>query len=98
MKTLAVSWADALRTGKEPLISDLSDIVFGLSSLAVRLENLGDDKDKDSLDINAKKGKFLTLLLLTQSLLQNGLASLDELDATRLELVSRIYKVPFLGC
>ena len=35
MKTLAVAWADALRTGKEPPISDPANIVFGLSAYIV---------------------------------------------------------------
>ena len=62
MNTLAVSWADALRTGKEPLISDLSELVFGLSYLAVRLAKLGEYKDKYGLDIDTKKAKCLTFL------------------------------------
>ena len=62
MKTLAVAWADALQTGKEPLILDLSELVFGLSASEVRLDKLGNDKDKDGLDIDTKKAKCLTLL------------------------------------
>ena len=96
MKTLAVVWADALQTGKEPLILDLSELVFGLSASEVRLDKLGNDKDKDGLDIDTKKAKCLTLL--TQSLLQNGLESLEELEATPSKLVSGVYKIPFLGC
>ena len=46
VKTLDVSWADALQTGKEPSISDLAKLVFGLSVSAVRLENLGDNRDE----------------------------------------------------
>ena len=55
MKTLAVSWANSFWTGKEPQISDLAKLIFGLSASAVRLEKLGDDKDKYDLDINTKR-------------------------------------------
>ena len=75
MKTLAVAWDDALWTGKEPLISDLSKLVFCISALEVRLDKLGDDKDKDGLDIYTKKANFL--IFLTKSLLRNGLESLE---------------------
>ena len=96
MKTQASAWANALWNGKEPLISDLADLVFDLSSLAYRLENLGDDKDEDGLNIDTKKETCLTLLTL--SLLQNGLNYLEDIEATPLELVSGIHKVPFCGC
>ena len=36
--------------------------------------------------------------LLTSSLLNNGLALLSDLEATPLELVYGIHKVPFCGC
>ena len=75
---------------------DLSELVFGLSDLAVRLDKLGDDKDKYGLDLDMKRAKCLTLL--TQSLLQNGLKYLEELEATTLDLVSGIHKVTFCGC
>ena len=96
MKTQAVAWADALRTWREPPISDIAKIIFGLSALAVRLDKLGDDKDKYDLNLNTKRKTCLTLL--TQSLLQNGFKLLEELEATPLELVSGINKVPFHGC
>ena len=96
MKTQASAWANALWNGKEPLISDLSDLVFDLSSLAYRLENLGDDKDEDGLNIDTKKETCLTLLTL--SILQNGLKSLENLEANPLVLVSGIHKVLFCGC
>ena len=95
VRTQAAAWDDSLWTGKEPLISDLAEIMFGLYSSAVRLEKLGEDKDKDGINIDTKISKCLTLL--TQSLLQNGLELLEELEATPLELVSGIHKVPFLG-
>ena len=41
-------------------------------------------------------GVFISLLTL--SLLTNGLASLSDLEATPLELVSGIHKIPFCGC
>ena len=75
---------------------DLSELVFGLSALAVRLDKLGDNKDKYGPDIDTKRSKCLTLL--TQYLLQNGLELLEELEANPLELVSGIHKVPFLSC
>ena len=40
-------------------------------------------------------GVFISLL--TSSLLANGLASLSDIEATPLELVSGIHKVPFCG-
>ena len=40
-------------------------------------------------------GIFISLL--TSSLLNNGLASLSDLEATPLELVYGIHKVPFCG-
>ena len=60
------------------------------------LDKLGDDKDKYGLDIDTKREKFLTLLTL--SLLQNVLESLEYIEATILDLVSSIHKVPFCGC
>ena len=95
MKTQAATWDYALQTGKEPLVLDLAELVFGLSDLAVRLDKLGDDKDKYGLDLDMKRAKCLTLL--TQSLLQNGLKYLEELEATTLDLVSGIHKVTFCG-
>ena len=95
MKTQAATWDYALQTGKEPLVLDLAELVFGLSDLAVRLDKLGDDKDKYGLDLDMKKAKCLTLL--TQYLLQNGLKYLEELEATTLDLVSGIHKVTFCG-
>ena len=75
MKTLTVAWDESLWTGKEPLILDPPKLVFCISALEVRLDKLGDDKDKYGLDSNTKKANCLTLL--TKSLLQNGLESLD---------------------
>ena len=77
MKTQAGSWSDSLWAGKEPLISDLAELVFVLSDSTVRLDKLGDNKYKYGLDLNTKRAKCLTLL--TQSLLQNGLEFLEEL-------------------
>ena len=56
---------------------DLAKLVFGLSASAVRLENMGNNRDEKQLDIDTKKERCLTLL--TRSLLQNGLESLEEL-------------------
>ena len=96
MKTLTVAWDESLWTGKEHLILDPSKLVFCISALEVRLDKLGDDKDKYDLNLNTKRKTCLTLL--TQSLLQNGFKLLEELEATPLELVSGINKVPFHGC
>ena len=74
---------------------DLAKLVFGLSASAVRLENMGNNRDEKQLDIDTKKERCLTLL--TRSLLQNGLESLEEIEATTSGLVSGIYKVTFLG-
>ena len=82
MKTLAVAWADDLWTGKKRLIYDLSEIIFGVVALAVRLEKLGDDKDKDGLNIDTKKANCL--IFLTQYLLQNILEFMEELEGTPL--------------
>ena len=71
VNTQASTWANALWTGKQPLITDLSELVFGLSASEVRLDKLGDDKDKYGIDLNTKRENCLTLL--TQSILQNGL-------------------------
>ena len=51
MNTQASTWADDLWTEKENLITDLTKLVFGLSALAVRLNKLGDDKDKYGLNL-----------------------------------------------
>ena len=67
MKTQAASWANALWTWKDPLVSDLTDLIFGLSASPVRLDKLGDDKDKYVINIDTKRANCLTLL--TQSLL-----------------------------
>ena len=82
LKTQASAWSDALWTGKEPLISDLAEIFSGLSSSAIRLEKLGDDKDKDGLNIDTKKENCL--IFLTQYLLQNILEFMEELEETPL--------------
>ena len=95
MKTQDITWVDALRTGKEPLITDLADLFLCLSALGFRLDKLGADKDKYDLDHDTNRANCLTLL--TQFLLQNGIESLEELEATSLEFVSGILKVPFLG-
>ena len=52
--------------------------------------------DKEDVDINTKRATCLTLLPL--SLISNGLKLLEDLEATPLELVSDIIKVPFCGC
>ena len=75
--TLAVAWDDALQTRKESSILDTSKLVFELSASAVRLDTLGDDRYEKKLDIDTKKETCLTLL--TKSLLQNSLESLEEI-------------------
>ena len=55
VRTQASVWDDALWTGKEPLVSDLSKIIFGLSSSVDRLTKLGNDKDKDDVYIDTKR-------------------------------------------
>ena len=52
VKTHASAWDNALWTGKEPLISDLSQLVFELYYLADRLDELGEDKDQDGLNLD----------------------------------------------
>ena len=46
---------------------------------------MGNDKDKEGLDLNTKIETCLTLL--TSSLLQNGLESLEDQEANPLDLV-----------
>ena len=41
VKAQGIDWADALRTGKEPVACDLATIIFDLSSCKARLEELG---------------------------------------------------------
>ena len=93
MKTQSGSWSDALRNGKEPLFSDLAELVFCLSSSAVRLEKLSNYKDRYGIDINTKRAKFITLL--THSILHNSLKSLEELESDPLGLVYVVHKVHF---
>ena len=50
----------------------------------------------DGKTLGEKKDIFISLLTL--SLLTNGFALLEDLEATPLELVSGIHKVPFNGC
>ena len=47
---------------------------------------------------NLDEKKHFFLSLLTSSLLTNGIATLDELEATPLVLVYGIHKVTFNGC
>ena len=83
-------------TGVDTSISDLDIIVFGLSSDQDRLEKLGDGQDGKRNNLREKKDVCPSLLTL--SLLANGLVLLPNLEATPLELVSGIHKVPFCGC
>ena len=96
MRNQASALADALQTGKEPMVSDLAKITFGLTSLADRLAKSGNDKDKEDFDIDTEIETCLTLLI--PSLLQNDLDYLEDLEATPLDLVSGINKVHFCGC
>ena len=95
-KNLDVAWTDDIWTGKEPPISDLAKLIFGLYALAVRLNKLGDDTYEEDLYLYTKITMCLTLL--SQYLLQKGLESLEELEETPLDLVPGIHKVPFHGC
>ena len=56
------------------------------------LAKLDNDNDKEDVNLDTKISTCFTLL--TSSLLHNGLESLEDLEATSLELVSDIYKVP----
>ena len=94
-KSQAADWANALQTGKEPSISYLSELNFGLSALEVVLNKLGDGLYEEKLNLNMKKETCLKLL--TDSLLQNGIGSLEDLEATHVELVSDIYKATSHG-
>ena len=77
MNTQASAWSDALRTGKEPMVLDLAELVFYISSLVDMLDKLGIDKDKEGINFDTKTPTCLTLL--TFSLLNNGLYSLEDL-------------------
>ena len=70
----ASAWDDALWTGKEPLVSDLAKLVFGLSFSEDKLDKLGNYKYKEGLDINTKIATYLTPK--TSFFLHNGLKSL----------------------
>ena len=82
MRTQASTWDNSLQTGKDPLVLDLSKLVFGLSYLADRLAKLVNDKDKEDVNINTNRATCFTLLTL--SLLQNVLKSLEDIEATPL--------------
>ena len=60
------------------------------------MEKLGDGQDGKMNNLGENKDVFLSLLTLY--LLANGLVLLSDLEATPLELVSVIHKVPFCGC
>ena len=77
VKAQALSWANALWTGKEPFVSDLYRFVFGLSYSGDRLEKLGSGLDEKGENTEAKKDACLTLL--TSSLLSNDLELLEGL-------------------
>ena len=57
------------------------------------MEKLGDGQDGKEKNLGEKMDVCLSLL--TSSLLANSLASLSDLEATPLELVSSIHKVYF---
>ena len=79
----------------EPVISYIATIIFDLSTDQDRLDNVGDGLHGGK---NLGEEKDICLTLLTLSLLSNGLASLEDLEATPLELVSGIHKVIICGC
>ena len=60
------------------------------------MAKLGSDLDEKDVNLDTKKEKCL--YLLTSSLLSNGPELLEDIEATPLELVSGIHKVPFCGC
>ena len=95
-KYLTTAWSDPLQTGKDPSTLDITKLIFGLPASAVRLNKLGDNKDDKKLDIDTRKSTHITLL--TKSLLQNCLNSLEELEVTPLKLVSGIHKATAYGC
>ena len=66
---------------------------FYISPDQDKLEKLGGCQDGKGKNLG---GCFISLL--TSSLLPNGLVSLSDVEATPLELVSGIHKVPFFGC
>ena len=96
VKDQAKAWAEALQTGTEPAILDLARIVFGLSSDLDRLEKLGIGHDSKGKSLGEKKDACI--FLLASSLVADGLASLSDLEANPLELVSGIHKVHFCCC
>ena len=95
MKAQAIDWANALHNGQEPVVCDLSTIIFELSSCKSRLEDLGSDKHDGKIFFQKKQ---IRLSLLTLYLLTNGIATLNDLEANPLVLVFGIFKVPFNGC
>ena len=60
------------------------------------MAKLGSDLDEKDVNLDTKKAKCI--YLLASYLLSNGLESLEDLEATPLELVYGIHKVPFCGC
>ena len=88
------AWAKSLQTGVDPAILDLATIVFDLSPDQDRLEKLGGFLHGGK---NLGEKNYICLTLLTLSLISNGLASFEDLEATPLDLVSVIHKVPFCG-
>ena len=74
VKNQASAWDDEFWTGKEPLVSDLAKLVFGLSFSEDKLDKLGNYKYKEGLDIDTKRATYLTLE--TSFSLHNGLKSM----------------------
>ena len=95
VKSQDCDWDDALQTGVESAISDLAKIVFGLSYDLDRLDNLCDGQDKKGNSLG--ENKDVCLSLLTFSILANRLLSLSYIEATPLDLVSFIHKIPLCG-
>ena len=56
---------------------DIAKLVFNIYSSADRLDKLGNDKDKDDVDLETKISMCITLLTL--SLFHNYLESLEYL-------------------
>ena len=83
------NWYGALDLG-------YSQTFFYLSPDRDRLEKLGNGKGGKGNNLEEKKD--VCLYLLTLSLLANGAALLSDFEATTLELVYGIHKVPFCGC
>ena len=88
------AWVSALFTGNEPSVCDLATVIFGLPFSKDKIETSLAGTGHEA-KLKAKKDECLSLL--TSSLATNGMATLEDLEATPLALVSDIQNVPFKG-